>query len=1057
VILPDQAPPNPFGRAVLNGPADFQPEWDVESIARPATDRLLEAIEGARGSIGVDPNRRIHVMLGPPGYGKTHLFGRLARKLKGGVLNVFVPPIEDVSRPLSHVCHHAVLAIFKRVDGRSPVEAALGRLCRPSFLELLAALPRAQAARYAGLRGRLEAGEDAVREVIGAVKTLQPFQRLGNSLASASPGLDGNVVRALALGWAPEPERDLAQRWLRGESLPEEQSRRLGFPDEPPGPVDVIKAVAALVAGPDPMVLCLDQLDVLLTDKERAPLQFSNAMMILRDGIPNLLIVLGCLQVDWAFMVADKFNHAFNDRIALPHKLDRLTEPEAAELIRRRLTHWAYGPEGREGWWPLDEGSFRRLMDDQQVPRSLIKWCEQRYQEWAEAGDLGKLVDLKPMDDEANKIADLPALFRQEWARVLEAAGTIGVLENVQDSRLFRAFKEGLGLLTTMPGGVHRGITPQAIHEKPVKQAGGIAPVHRYSLDVVLKGRKGPESITLALESNHSGPSFRFYFPAALETVKERVVGLTFATTRPQLPAGPATKAHMDAETRKGRLRTITLTDYREDYARLECFLTMLDRATNQDLLLGTQAVTVGECRALAAKAGVLADLGLFDRMLGGWVYPPEEAVAASAPAAEAAPPKATAARPRAAAGPPPPGPAPTKTPRPEPEPEPRKAAEPGPIKAAEPEPEPAPAAVAPGPDESLAEERLEWAATCQEVIVKRLGELGARVRTAGATQIGPTFARFLVTPYPATTINKVRKHAEDLKVGLAGVDALPLVDSQGGAISIDVQLPARFRRTIRLGDVGPMPAGLAAAFPVGQDVEGVTRWLDFADANTCHLLVAGTTGSGKSEFLKAMIAALAGRLGPGGVKFGLVDPKRVTFNFGDRAGPFLLRPVVHTADDALELVKACFDEAERRYDGLRRRKLEDLAGWQAVDPKAPPRHVLIFDEFADLMADKDAKKELEAPLKRLGAKARAAGIHLVLATQRPEATVVTPLLRSNLPARIGLKVASPADSRIILAKPDAADLLGRGDLLWERGAGLIRLQSPIVDREELEAILFPE
>jgi len=1047
VNLPDQAPPNPFGRAVLNGPADFLPEWDVESIAKPATDRLLEAIEEARGSIRVDPNRRIHVMLGPPGYGKTHLFGRIARKLKGGVLNVFVPPIEDVSRPLSHVCHHVVLAIFKRVDGRSPVEAALGRLCRPSFLELLAALPRAQAARYAGLRSRLEAGEDAVREVSGAVKTLQPFQKLGNSLASASPGLDGNVVRALALGWAPEPERDLARRWLRGESLPEEQSRRLGFPDEPPGPVDVIKAVAALVAGPDPMVLCLDQLDVLLTDKERAPLQFSNAMMILRDGIPNLLIVLGCMLVDWRFMAADKFNKAFVDRTAEAYILNPLTEPEATELIRRRLTHWAAGPEGREGWWPLNEGSFRRLMDDQQVPRSLIKWCEQRYQEWADAGDLGQLIDLKPAGP--GEVHDLPARFRLEWDRVLGPIQAARTLEDVQDARLFRAFKEGLALLATMPEGIHRGIIPEVIHPEPIKQAAGKAPLHRYSFEVVLRGRKGPESVILALESNHSGQSFRFYLPAALEALSTRGVGLTFATTRPQLPAGPAAKASLDAETRRGRLRTVSLTDYREDYARLECYLTLLDRATNQDLLLGTQAVTVGECRALAAKAGVLADLGLFDRMLGGWVYPAEEAVAASAPAAEAAPPKATAARPRAAAGPPPPGPAPTKTPRPEPEP--------GPIKAAEPEPEPAPAAVAPGPDESLAEERLEWAATCQEVIVKRLGELGARVRTAGATQIGPTFARFLVTPYPATTINKVRKHAEDLKVGLAGVDALPLVDSQGGAISIDVQLPARFRRTIRLGDIGPAPAGLAAAFPVGQDVEGVTRWLDFADANTCHLLVAGTTGSGKSEFLKAMIAALAGRLGPGGVKFGLVDPKRVTFNFGDRAGPFLLRPVVHTADDALGLVKASFDEAERRYAALHRRKLEDLAQWQAADPAAPPRHLLVFDEFADLMADKDAKKELEATLKRLGAKARAAGIHLALATQRPEATVVTTLLKANLPARIALTVASARDSGIILGKPDAADLLGRGDLLWERGAGLIRLQSPIVDRAELEAILFPE
>jgi S-DNA-T family DNA segregation ATPase FtsK/SpoIIIE len=116
----------------------------------------------------------------------------------------------------------------------------------------------------------------------------------------------------------------------------------------------------------------------------------------------------------------------------------------------------------------------------------------------------------------------------------------------------------------------------------------------------------------------------------------------------------------------------------------------------------------------------------------------------------------------------------------------------------------------------------------------------------------------------------------------------------------------------------------------------------------------------------------------------------------------------------------------------------------------------LIFDEYADLMADRDSKKELEGPLKRLGAKARAAGIHLVLATQRPEASVVTPLLRSNLPARLCFRVASAADSKLLLKTPDGADLLGRGDLILQRGGGTVRLQSPFVEREELERALFP-
>jgi S-DNA-T family DNA segregation ATPase FtsK/SpoIIIE len=115
---------------------------------------------------------------------------------------------------------------------------------------------------------------------------------------------------------------------------------------------------------------------------------------------------------------------------------------------------------------------------------------------------------------------------------------------------------------------------------------------------------------------------------------------------------------------------------------------------------------------------------------------------------------------------------------------------------------------------------------------------------------------------------------------------------------------------------------------------------------------------------------------------------------------------------------------------------------------------VVVFDEFADLMADKADKKELERHLKRLGAKARAAGIHLVLGTQRPEATVVTPLLRANLPGRISLQVPTEKDSKIILDEPDAAHLLDRGDLLWRDRGALIRLQGPFLTKEELEAYL---
>ncbi len=1028
-----QAPPNPFGREVLNNPRDFVPEWDVPSHGREATASLLAAIRGMdAGALEVDPNRKIRVLLGPPGYGKTHLFGRLAHALGREVVNVFVPPIQDIRRPLHHIRHHVVMCVFDvPVGGRSPIAEALAALCRASFLKYLAALPRPLDARYEPLRGRLQTDGRAIWEIVEAVKTFQPFRMLGDSLAHAFPDLNGPVVRALALGWSPE--HDAARRWLRGEALPEEQAARLGFPDDPPDPIEVLKAVCTLMAGHAPVVLCIDQLDVLFADPEQAPLKFSNDVMTLRVNVPNLLIVLGCLEVEWREMER-KFAGAFKDRTEA-YKLGLLTEPQGMELIHRRLQSWHGGPERRAEWWPLDEGSLRRLLQAEPVrARTLLKTCEAAYRDWAEAGDFGLLIDLKRV---SNGGVDLPRHFREEWDKEMAAVARDKgrSIENAQDARLARAIEEGLALLPRMPHGLHGGVVPKAIRKDVVAQAANPDP-YRYTIEAMLLGTKGGEAIILALEVNHSATKFVHYHKAVMDLVGKSAAGAVFLTPKARVSAGPRTWTAMEGEMKRRQIRTISLTDHRGDFERLECFLMLLDRASMQDLQLAGRTITPEECRKMAAKAGVLANLGLFDQMLGGWVTAPAPAPVL-APVAVATVPKADDRET-----------APVATAAQEP---PKSEA----VVAVQPLPEretQGPKGPAP---ETLSGERVEWAANGQDLIERRLGELGARVRTRGIVQIGPTFARFLFTPYPATTINKVRNRAEDLKIGLEDVDSLPIISSESGAISIDVQLPERFRRSVRLADVGKGPPG-AAAFPVGQDVAGVSHWLDFADANLCHLLVAGTTGSGKSEFLKAMIAALARNLGPGRVKFALIDPKQVTFNFGDRTGPFLLRPVANGAEDALALVKECFAEVERRYTQLKAKNLEDLAGWQAIDPKAPPRLILVFDEFADLMADRDAKKELETPLKRIGAQARAAGIHLVLATQRPEATVVTPLLRSNLPGRVCLRVASAADSNLILKTPDGADLLGRGDLLWQRGAGNVRLQSPFVDGGELEAALFP-
>ena len=328
------------------------------------------------------------------------------------------------------------------------------------------------------------------------------------------------------------------------------------------------------------------------------------------------------------------------------------------------------------------------------------------------------------------------------------------------------------------------------------------------------------------------------------------------------------------------------------------------------------------------------------------------------------------------------------------------------------------------------------------EKLVKTLRSFGIMVDYQGAA-IAPAFIRVKLRPHEGIRVSAILRSSNDLRVQL-GLAYPPLIAPQAGYVSVDLPRPDRqiasFDRYIQRLE-SQRHASLKIA--IGVNLEGQLVEADLSDPNTCHFLVGGTTGSGKSEFLRSLLLSLIHRHSPEQLKIVLVDPKRVTFPEFEQM-PWLYAPVVKDDRHSIEIMTNLVNEMDRRYQQFEKSRCADISTYNAKANQPLPRIVCIFDEYADFMTEKDIRNALEQSIKRLGAMARAAGIHLIIATQRPEAKVVTPIIRSNLPGRVALRTASEADSAIILGNKQtaAANLLGKGDLLFQASSELSRLQS---------------
>ncbi len=338
--------------------------------------------------------------------------------------------------------------------------------------------------------------------------------------------------------------------------------------------------------------------------------------------------------------------------------------------------------------------------------------------------------------------------------------------------------------------------------------------------------------------------------------------------------------------------------------------------------------------------------------------------------------------------------------------------------------------------------------------LVEALGHFGVDATVVGGVS-GPHVTRYEVRLAPGIKMSKVANMRDDLAYALAAEDVRILAPIPGKR-AVGVEVPNKIRHMVHLGDVAQeAPEGWSPLTAwLGKDIDGRAIGIDLASQP--HVLVAGTTGSGKSGCVNAVLASILMRASPNEVRLVLVDPKQVELNLYEKI-PHLITPVVTSPRLAANVLQNLIKEMEERYtlmSAARTRKLEELNRVRLREGEQPLPYLLcVIDELADLMMI--APGEVEDAIIRLAQKSRAVGIHLLLATQRPSADIITGMIKANVPARIAFAVSSQTDSRVILDQNGAESLLGKGDMLFRPGSGtkLSRIQGAFVTEEEIEKI----
>lgn len=328
------------------------------------------------------------------------------------------------------------------------------------------------------------------------------------------------------------------------------------------------------------------------------------------------------------------------------------------------------------------------------------------------------------------------------------------------------------------------------------------------------------------------------------------------------------------------------------------------------------------------------------------------------------------------------------------------------------------------------------------------LAEHGAAASVAG-TSHGPQATQYRLTPATGVLPTKISRVLD--AVSLAVGRTVRYGGIVGSHVALEVPLPDDERRTVQLQSLFRSGGAFVnLGFPVGLQMDGSALTARLSDLP--HLLIAGATGGGKSGFLNAVLVSLLMRNTPRDLELTLIDPKRVELE-PYAALPHLDRPIVTEAAEAVEVLADACRDMDERYELFAAVGAKNLREYNDRSPVRLPRRVIVIDELGDLIAVGPA---VQQHIIRLGQKARAAGVHLVVATQRPDAKTITPQIKAQLPARAVFRVSSHTDSNIALGQSGAERLTGRGDGLWlsPTSPDLRRFQSPWVTEDEVTRVV---